>query len=94
VAAASLADGPYTEVNAYRPDGSRSTISTRERQQYINELADYIANFTASGRGLFHDDSVWHEHGVDTPSHAGSVVCQGHRGAADDEYIGDDAPAG
>jgi hypothetical protein len=42
--AASLADGPYTEENVYRPDGSSSTISTRERQQYI-----YIANLTASG---------------------------------------------
>jgi hypothetical protein len=49
VPAASLADGPYTEVNVYRPDGSSSTISTRERQQYINELAGYIANLTASG---------------------------------------------
>jgi hypothetical protein len=49
VPAASLADGPYTEVNVYRPDGSSSTISTRERQQYINELAGCIANLTASG---------------------------------------------
>ena len=49
VAAASLADGPYTEVNVYRPDGSRSTISARERQQYIDELVGYIAKFTASG---------------------------------------------
>ena len=31
VAAASLANGPYTKVNVHRPDGSRSTIGTRER---------------------------------------------------------------
>jgi hypothetical protein len=49
VAVASLASGPYAEVNVYRPDGSRSTISTRERQQYIDELAGYIAKFVASG---------------------------------------------
>ncbi len=49
VAAASLANAPYTEVNVYRPDGSRSTISTREREQYIDELTGHIANFTASG---------------------------------------------
>lgn len=34
------------------------------------------------------------EHGIDITSHAGSVVGQGHGGAADDEYIRDDAPAG
>jgi hypothetical protein len=49
VAAASLANGPYTEVDVYRPDGSRSKIGTRERQQYIDEFAGYLANFTASG---------------------------------------------
>lgn len=49
VAAASLANGPYIEVNVYRLDGSRSTIGTRERQQYIDEFAGYLANFTASG---------------------------------------------
>jgi hypothetical protein len=49
VAAVSLANGPYTEVNVYRPDGSRSTIGTRERQQYIDEFVGYLANFTASG---------------------------------------------
>jgi len=37
---------------------------------------------------------VWHEHGVDITSHAGSIIGQGHGGAADDEYIGDDTPAG
>jgi hypothetical protein len=37
---------------------------------------------------------MWHEHGIDITSHAGSVIGHGHSGAADNEYIGDDAPAG
>lgn len=36
---------------------------------------------------------MWHEYGVDITSHAGSIVGQGHGGAADDEYISDHAPA-
>jgi hypothetical protein len=49
VTTASLANGPDTEVNVHRPDGRRSTIGTRERQQYIDELVGYIAKSTASG---------------------------------------------
>jgi hypothetical protein len=36
----------------------------------------------------------WHEHGVDVTGHAGSIVGQGHGGAAYNEYICDDNPAG
>src|SRR5580658_2384941 len=53
-------------------------------------LSEILGNLA----GLFQDDSVWHEHGVDITGHAGSIVGQGHGGAADDEYIGDDASAG
>jgi hypothetical protein len=34
------------------------------------------------------------EHRVDITSHAGSIVGPGHGGAANDEYICDDIPAG
>jgi hypothetical protein len=44
--------------------------------------------------GLFQNDTVWHEHGVDITSHAGSIVGPGHGGASDDEYIVDDIPPG
>ena len=44
--------------------------------------------------GLFQDDSVGLEHRVDITSHAGSIVGPGHGGAANDEYICDDIPAG
>ena len=44
--------------------------------------------------GLFQDDSVWLEHRTHITSHAGSVVGQGHGGAANDEYICNDTPAG
>jgi hypothetical protein len=50
------------------PDGSRSTIGTRERQQYIDELAGYIANFTASGP-FWPGDNL-----IDPSSDAGVVV--------------------
>jgi hypothetical protein len=43
--------------------------------------------------GLFQDDSVWLEYRIDVTSHAGSIVGQG-QGAANDEYICDDTPAG
>lgn len=58
VTAASLASGPHTEVNVHRPDGIRSTIGGRERQQYIDELTGYIANFPASGPFWPGDDLV------------------------------------
>jgi len=34
------------------------------------------------------------EHRIDITSHAGSIVSQGHGGAANDEYVCDYAPAG
>ena len=37
---------------------------------------------------------MWLEHRVDITSHAGSIVGQGHGGAANDEYISYDTPAG
>jgi len=33
------------------------------------------------------------EHRIDITSHARSIISQSHGGAADDEYVSDDAPA-
>src|SRR6185437_9963323 len=41
--------------------------------------------------GLFQDDSAGLEHRIDITSHARSIVSQSHGGAADDEYVSDDA---
>ena len=41
--------------------------------------------------GLFQDDSVGLEHRIDITSHACGIVSQSHGGAADDEYVCDDA---
>src|SRR5580704_11266127 len=43
--------------------------------------------------GLFVDDSMRLEHRIDIAGDAGSVVSQGHSGAAHDEYVCHDAPA-
>lgn len=44
--------------------------------------------------GLFQDDSVRQEPGIDIAGDAGGVVGQGHDRAAHNEHICDDAPAG
>src|SRR6478736_8833920 len=41
--------------------------------------------------GLVQDDSVGLEHRIDITSHARGIVSQSHGGAADDEYVCDDA---
>jgi hypothetical protein len=43
--------------------------------------------------GLFVDDSMWLEHRIDIAGDAGSVVGQGHSGAAQYEYVCHDASA-
>jgi hypothetical protein len=43
--------------------------------------------------GLFVDDSMRLEHRIDIAGDAGSVVSQGHSGAAHDEYVCHDASA-
>ena len=42
---------------------------------------------------FFQDDTVGHEKRVDIASHAGGIIGEGHRGSADDEHVGDYAPA-
>lgn len=44
--------------------------------------------------GLVQNDAVRHEQRVHVPGHARGVVGQRHRGPADDEDVGDHAPAG
>lgn len=44
-----LGVGPTTSVTLHHPDGSRSVVGGAERQAYIQELAETVRSFAASG---------------------------------------------
>lgn len=49
--------------------------------------------FLSDVPGFIQDDAVRDEQRVDVASHAGGVVGERHRCPADDEHVGNDAPA-
>ena len=44
-----LANGPATTITVYGPDGGRSLVGGRERDEYIRELAEAVRSFTRGG---------------------------------------------